>query len=97
MDLDFINFLLKKAGIFQYSTSYDPLDASDNVIMFHARTPGRKEIILPYKTDVLDVYSKKITARNTDKFSTDLKLHETKCFYYGNDAESLLAELKKIK
>ena len=97
LDLDFINFLLKKAGIFQYSTSYDPLDASDNVIMFHARTPGRKEIKLPYKTDVLDVYSKKITARNTDKFSTDLKLHETKCFYYGNDAESLLAELKKIK
>jgi hypothetical protein len=45
---------------------------------------------------VLDVYERKIISRNADRFTTKVKLHETKCFYYGDDAEKLLVELKKI-
>lgn len=97
LDLDFIDFVLEKAGVFQYSSTRDPLDADSNLIMLHARTPGNKTIRLPYKTDVLDVFNRKIIARNTDSFTTGIKLHETKCFYYGNEAENLLSELNKIK
>ena len=69
---------------------------NDNLIMLHARTAGVKEIKLPRKTTVLDVYSRQIIGRNIDKFTTSVELHETKCFYYGDDAEKLLVELKKI-
>lgn len=96
LDMEFIDYLLKQSGIFQYSSSHDPIDVNDNLIMLHARSAGVKEIKLPRKTTVLDVYERKIISRNADRFTTKVKLHETKCFYYGDDAEKLLIELKKI-
>lgn len=93
LDLPFINDLMDQTGIFRYSRSGDPLDANDSLVVIHARSAGEKNISLPRKTDVLDIYEKRIVGRNTDRIQCVMNLHETKSFYYGDDADVLLKKL----
>ena len=91
----FLRDVLKRAGVHLYSDTTDPLEANDNLLVIHARFAGKKTIRLPRKTTVLDVYGKKIIGENTDTFTFNMELHETRLFYFGEDAEILLAGLKK--
>lgn len=96
LDMEFVKEILKMSGIHSYSELTDPLEANDALISVHARFPGKKKFSLPKKTDVLDVYNKKIIARKADTFEADFKLHESKLFYYGDDADELLKKLNQL-
>ena len=61
----------------------------------HARFAGVKDIKLPRKTTVLDVFNKRIVAKDVDAFSFDAPLHSSWLFYLGDDAEKLAAELSR--
>ena len=94
LDMKFISDILNRAKVFRYSQSFDPFEANDSLLMLHARYPGKKVITLPRKTDVLNIISGEIL-RNTNQIEFNTELHETSCFYYGDDAEKLQGKLKK--
>ena len=96
LNIDFIRSIMKRADIFCYTESDDPIEANDSLIVIHARYPGRKWIRLPRKADILDVFEGKFIARNVDQFSCDMKLHETKYFYYGSDPAGLLIRIRDL-
>jgi hypothetical protein len=52
-----------------------------------------KTVTLPRKTTVLDVFNRRIVAKDTDTFTFDAPIHSSWLFYYGDDAEVLAAEL----
>jgi hypothetical protein len=73
--------------------SDDPIEANDALFTLHARFPGIKTVHLPRKATVVDVFAKRIVARDTDTFTFSATLHSTYLFYFGSDAESLLKKL----
>ncbi len=95
-DMEFLLALVKRAQIYTYSDATDPMEANDALVALHARFEGTKTIRLPRKTDVLDVFNRKIVARKVDQFTFDAPLHSSHLFYYGNDAETLLEKLESI-
>ena len=90
----FMRQLAKESGAHIYTASADPFEASENLLMLHARFPGKKYISLKKKCDVLDIFERKIISRNQSGFSVDMPLHTTKLFYCGSDANELLKMLK---
>lgn len=90
-------YLIKKAGVHSYIDTADPIEANGNLFTLHTRFAGKKVVSLPRKTDVLDVFNKKIIARKTDSFSFEAPLHSTWLFYFGDDAEKLLQKLNDPK
>lgn len=97
LDMAFFRKLAAKSGVHLFSSTADPIEANGSFVTLHARFAGKKTIRLPYKTTVLDVFNKRIAAKNTDTFSFDAPLHSSWLFYYGNDAEALLKNLQKNK
>ena len=97
LDMDFINDVLERAGVYRYITTPDAFDACSDIAVLHARYPGKKTIKLPVKATVIDVMNKQLVGRNIDRFESEFELHQTKCFYFGKDAEKLLAELNQIQ
>ena len=63
--------------------------------MLHARFAGKKTIALPRKASVVDVFARKLVARDVDAFSFDAQLHSTHFFYYGADADALVDRLNR--
>ena len=94
IDVPFLSLLEKKAGVHIYSDSTDPVEANDCLFTLHARFPGRKTVRLPRRTTVLDVFAKRIIARNAESFTFAAPLHSTFLFYCADDAEELLKKLK---
>ena len=93
-DQKFIRSVLKEAGVFVYSDSNDPVEANERLFTLHARYAGRKRVRLPRKTDVLDVFGRRVVARNADAFAFNAELHQTYLFYLDNDADDFLKILE---
>ena len=89
VELPFLRRLAAEAGVFIYSDSTDPMEASNCFFTLHARFGGRKTVRLPRKTNVYDVFSRRVVAKNADVFSFDAPLFTSHLFYFGDDAESL--------
>ena len=81
--------LAKEAGVHLYSESSDPIDANDRLVALHARFAGKKTIRLPRKTDVYDVFNRRMVARGVEKFSFDAPLHSSWFFYCADDATTM--------
>ena len=71
----------------------DPIEANDCLFTLHARSSGLKTVHLPRKATVVDVFAKRIVARDSDEFTFEAKLHSSYLFYFGADAEKLVSEL----
>ena len=95
LKLDALRDLYAKAGVHVYSRTGDPVEANDRLSTLHARFSGVKDIKLPRKTTVLDVFNRRIVAKDVDTFTFDAPLHSSWLFYYGNDADKLAAELNR--
>ena len=93
-DMPVLLELLKNSGVHIYTESTDILEVNSNLLMLHARFGGKKEIQLPTRTTVLDIYNRKIIGKNINKFSFEAPLHSTFMFYLGEDAEILLKKLQ---
>ncbi|MCQ2396127.1 MAG: hypothetical protein MJ106_00310 [Lentisphaeria bacterium] len=96
-NVPFLNRVLKEAGVHVFSDTSDPVDANAALFTLHARFPGRKHISLPYKTDVVDIFNRKFVGKDIDSFEYDAPLHETRFFYYGEDAQELLDKLNTLE
>lgn len=96
-DCTVLRELFRKAGVHIYSASDDPVEANGSLICVHSRTPGRKNIKLPRRTDVVDVFNAVAVASDVSEFTYDATLHDTRLFYYGDDADALLKKLEERK
>jgi len=96
LDMPFILDIAKRAGAHLYAEGLDPLEANSSLVMLHARFPGEKNIKLPYATDVVDIFNRQVVGKNVAEFDFDAKLHETRLFYYGEDAKQLLDKLNNL-
>lgn len=85
--------LAKSAGVHLYSETLDPVEANERFVTLHARTAGRKTIALPRKTDVVDVFNRRLVARGVSEFSFDAELHSSWLFYCADDAADVLRGL----
>ena len=84
-----------RAGVHIYSATDDPMEADGSLFTLHARFAGRKTVMLPKRTTVLDVFNRRVVAKDADKFSFDAPLHSSWLFYYGDDAEQVLDEIAR--
>ena len=89
LEMPLLMSLAKRAGVHLYSDSSDPVDANDRLVALHARFEGRKTIRLPRRTDVYDVFGRRMIARGVKEFSFDAPLHSSWLFYFADDAEAL--------
>lgn len=94
LDVSFARDTFKRAGVHVWCDSGDPVEANERLFTLHAREPGVKTVRLPRKTDVLDVFGRRIVARGAESFMFSAPLHTSHLFYYGDDAEELLARLE---
>ena len=93
LTVDGLRDIYARVGVHVYSRTGDPVEANDRLFTLHARFAGVKEITLLRKTTVLDVFNKRIVAKDVDTFSFDAPLHSSWLFYLGDDAETLLRNL----
>lgn len=89
LDVAFASFLARRAGVHVYSETDDPVEAADGLFTLHARKPGRKTVRLPRPATVVDVFNRRVVAREADTFSFDAPIHSSWLFYFGEDALSL--------
>lgn len=83
LDLPFIREVEKAAGVFAYTENDDPIEANDAFVTLHARSPGVKTIRLPRKARVVtEVFSGRVVARNTDRFTFTATLHGSYLFHF---------------
>jgi hypothetical protein len=92
---DDLRAIYARAGVHVYAGTSDPVEANDGLFTLHARFSGSKTVRLPKRTTVLDVFNRRIVARNADVFSFDAPLHSSWLFYLGDDAEELAAKMAK--
>lgn len=95
LSADFLRSLAADAGVWIYSDSEDVLFASDAFLTLHAATGGRKTLRFRRPVDVADVFTGEVLARNVKQFTFDVKMLETKVFYYGNDADAFVEAMKR--
>ncbi len=93
-DIPFLLRVLQDSGVHVFSKTLDPVDANSALFTLHARYAGPKHIELPHKTDVIDIFNKTLVGTNIDAFDYEAPLHETRFFYYGDDAKELLERLR---
>ena len=86
--------IAREAGVYLYSDSLDPVEANERFFTLHARRAGMKVVHLPRKVDVVDVFNRRLVARNVDSFSFDAPLHSSWLFYCAEDADTLLGKLR---
>jgi len=83
LDHNFLQDVARSAGVFFFSDTKDNVFASKDIVSIHAAGGGRKTIHLPKVADVVEIYSGKVVARQTNTFQFDMKPFETKVFLYG--------------
>lgn len=93
MDVPFAREIWAQAGIHVWCASEDPVEANDRLVTLHARSAGVKTIHLPRKTTVVDIFNRRVVAHDATSFSFSAPLHSSHLFYYGDDAEDMLAAL----
>ena len=85
--------IARSAGVHLFAEDMDIYEANERFLSLHARNGGVKKVHLPRKTTVIDVFNRKLIARDTDTFTVDAPLHSSWLFYFGEDAEELLGKL----
>ena len=85
--------LAHEAGVHIFGDALDIYEANERFLPVHARNAGTKTIRLPRRTDVVDVFNRKIVARDADAFTFEAPLHSTWLFYFADDAEAFLKTL----
>lgn len=85
--------IAREAGVHVFSDTFDFCESNERFLSFHARNAGEKTIRLPRRTTVVDVFSRKLVAKDVEAFSFFAPLHSSFLFYFGDDAEELLAKI----
>lgn len=94
-ELPVLEEAVRRAGVWRYTDSDDPVEANGAFVLLHARRPGRKVVRLPRQADVVDVFARRIVARGVREYAYESALHETHLLYYGPNADDFLRCLQK--
>ncbi len=91
-----IRALSMKAGCHIYINDGDICFSAEKYVGIHAIKAGMKNISLPAKSDVYEIFSNNIIARNVDKFSVPMAFGQTRLFYLGNPeaAQQLISSIR---
>ena len=92
---EFLRGLADSAGVWVYSGSDDIMFASEAFVTLHAVDSGKKVLRFPRMVDVVDIYTGKILAQGVRQYTFDAKMHETRTFYFGNDAADFCRSLQQ--
>lgn len=85
LDPTIMRSIAEKAGVHIFIDSEDNIHASKDIFSIHANHKGKKLISLPEKSDVIDVYSGEVVARNTDSFEIDMNAFDSRVFLLGKE------------
>lgn len=80
LDENFIRDVARKKGVHIYTETGDNLYAGSHCLSIHALKKGVKDIALPEKHTVVDAYSGKTIAKNTQKFKISMEAMESRVF-----------------
>ena len=86
--------IAKKAKVHQYIDTDDMVYANKSFLGMHLATDGKKQIKLPKKMDVYDMFEKRLIGRDIDTFEVSAPKHSTVMYFMG-DYDELSKLLKK--
>ena len=81
------NQLLSDAGIHCCTDSGDPVAFNGRFLSIHAASPGIKNLKLPAKCNVYDLFRKKCIAENVTEFTVPMLRGETNIYFLGTPEE----------
>lgn len=91
-----VRALALKAGCHIYIADNDICFSADKFVGLHAASAGVKNILLPETSDVYELFSRKVIARNVSKFSVPMNFGQTMLFYLGKP-DTAIAQLEEIQ
>ena len=94
LDTAFIRDIARKEGVHIYIDTDENLHASNDIVSIHARSKGVKTIRLPRRCDVVEIYSGRTVARDTDVIEIPMEAFDTQVFLLG---EQLIKNRKIIQ
>ncbi|MBO7535271.1 MAG: hypothetical protein J6T46_14865, partial [Victivallales bacterium] len=94
LDTAFIRDIARKEGVHIYIDTDENLHASNDIVSIHARSKGVKTIRLPRRCDVIEIYSGRTVARDTDVIEIPMEAFDTQVFLLG---EQLIKNRKIIQ
>lgn len=84
--------MASKSGVHIYDYQDDVVYANQSFLSIHTKGAGVRNVRLPKRTDVYDVYNDTIIARNVIRFEIDLPARHSILYFLGSEEE-----WKKIK
>lgn len=85
---DVLRALAKNAGCHIYNSDDDIIIyASRHFLTVHSRHAGKRHIALPEKSDVYDLFERRIVAENVNSFDVDIPAKSTRLYYLGNASD----------
>jgi len=91
---EFIAQVAREAGVHLWCAPGDALSAGSGIVSLHSARSGKKHIALPQASDVVDVFTKEVVARNTTSLDIEIPALTTRTFLLG-DSEEILKALNK--
>ena len=91
---DFLREVARRAGVHLYLESGDNLYASRDVVSIHASHRGDKTIRLPERSDVVDVYTGEVLAKDVQEVTFPMEAFQSRVLMLGK-AEEILKAFQK--
>ena len=92
---DVLRALAKNAGCHIYNSNDDIIIyASRHLLTVHSRYAGKHHIVLPEKSDIYDLFERRIVAEDVISFDVDIPAKSTR-FYYLGTASDIDTSLKQ--
>ena len=88
---DFLREVARRAGVHLYLESGDNLYASRDVVSIHASHRGDKTIRLPERSDVVDVYTGEVLAKDVQEVTFPMEAFQSRVLMLGK-AEEILGD-----
>lgn len=79
--------IARKAGVNIYIDRYDDIYVNRSFLGIHTDRPGPRQITLPKKTDVYDVYLERPVASQVSEFSVQIDGRSSVLYFLGSESE----------
>ncbi|MGI6595697.1 MAG: InlB B-repeat-containing protein [Candidatus Ratteibacteria bacterium] len=76
--------IAKKAGVHLYTDTDDIINTNNSFLGMHTATEGAKQIRLPARMDVYDMFSKRLMGKDIDRFDVSVPIHSSILFFTGD-------------
>lgn len=76
--------IARKAKVHIYTDTDDIVYTNKNLVGIHTTTEGKRQIRLPGRMDVYDLFENRLIGRNIDRFDISLPKYATALYFTGN-------------